>query len=386
MDVGVYLHVPFCEHVCPYCDFAVVAAPRLAEGSEDAYVDALLRELALRRGAFAGRTLASLYLGGGTPSLLRPESLARLVGAVRDAFPGAGDAPEITLELNPGNLERSRLAGFRAAGVNRVSVGAQSFDDVTLRRLGRAHPAEEVRATLAAVRAEDFPAVSVDLIFAVPGQTRDSLERDLDALLAFGPDHVSAYELTLEPGTPFGTAAGEGRLAKPDEATCTWMIERVAERLPEGGLQRYEISSYARPGQEAVHNARYWQRRPVLGLGMGAFSTDPPTAAHPHGVRRANPRALAPYLEGVAAGTVPEAEVLTPSVARGEAVFLALRTVRGLDAAGFAAEFGAPPRAFFAEAIEAHRRGGRLEEDPDGNLRLSPEGRLVCDGVFADFV
>jgi oxygen-independent coproporphyrinogen-3 oxidase len=383
-DVGVYVHVPFCERICPYCDFAVVAARRLAPEQEDAYVDTLLDELARRAPAFAGRPLASLYFGGGTPSLLRPESIGRLVRAVREAFPSRGPV-ETTLELNPGTTARERLAGFREAGIDRVSVGAQSFDDTRLRRLGRAHDAAEVRASLAACR-RVFPTLSLDLIFAAPGQGLAELEKDLEAALAFAPDHVSAYELTLEPGTPFAAAAARGRLAKPAEEVCVAMIERVEARLAAAGLARYEISSYARPGAQAVHNRRYWERRPVLGLGLGAFSTDPPSAEHPHGVRRANPRRLEAYREAVRAGLPPLAEPLSPEVARGEAVFLALRTLRGLDAARFAAEFGAPPRHFYAAQIRALCAGGLLEEDANGDLRLTARGRLLSDGVFGEFV
>ncbi|MGH0030040.1 MAG: radical SAM family heme chaperone HemW [Myxococcota bacterium] len=382
-DVGVYVHVPFCERVCPYCDFAVVGAPTLPRERQRGYVDTLLRELHRRRGDFAGRRLATLYLGGGTPSLLHPDEIARLVAAVRDAFPG--EPRETTLELNPGTTAREHLAGFRAAGVDRVSVGAQSFDDTRLRRLGRAHDAAEVRRSLAACR-EAFPRLSLDLIVAAPGQTREELARDLDAALEHAPDHVSAYELTLEPGTPFARAAAAGRLAKPAEEECVALLRQAEARLAGAGLARYEISSYARPGCEAVHNRRYWERRPVLGLGMGAVSTDPPTPDHPHGVRRHNPRVLERWQAAVEQGAPPPSEPLGPAVARGEAVFLSLRTVRGLDAARFAREFGAPPRHFFGRQIDALVAGGLLEEGPEGGLRLTDRGRLLSDGVFEEFV
>jgi len=195
--VGVYVHIPFCERVCPYCDFAVIAAPELPADQETRYVDALLHELASRSGVYqdptgSGRRLASVYLGGGTPSLLTPESLARIVDAIRAAFPSDGPV-EITLEVNPSTLECSRLPDFLALGVNRVSVGVQSFDDAVLKRLGRAHRVEEAHQTLAACRAAGFQAISLDLIFGAPGQRLTDLEADLDRLLEFGPDHVSGY-------------------------------------------------------------------------------------------------------------------------------------------------------------------------------------------------
>ena len=390
--VGVYLHVPFCERVCPYCDFAVVAARPLAPERERAYVDALLAELALRARDFAdpggaARPLASLYLGGGTPSLLAPASVARLIDAVRAAFPSAG-AVETTLEVNPSTTERARLPGFRDAGVNRLSIGVQSFDDDTLKRLGRAHRGEEARATLAAARAAGFATLSLDLIVAAPGQRLADLERDLDAALAFAPEHVSAYQLTIEPGTPFERAAARGKLALADEDEAVAMLERLVERLAADGLERYEISSFARPGHTARHNRRYWERQPVLGLGMGAWSSEPPAPAAPHGARRANPRSLAAYLEGIAAGA-PAAQVqerLDPATARGEAAFLALRTAGGLDAAAFAAEFGAAPRAFWPDAIAEAVAAGWLLESARGDLRLSAAGVLLSDSLFERFV
>ena len=384
-DVGVYLHVPFCERVCPYCDFAVVAARPLAEDAERAYVEALLAELERRRNDFGARPLASIYLGGGTPSLLRPPSVARLLDAVTSAFP-LGERIEITLEVNPSTVERERLPGFRAAGVNRLSVGVQSFDDLTLKRLGRAHRAAEARCTLEACRAAGFDDLSLDLIFAAPDQTLEGLGRDLDLAIAFGPEHVSAYELTLEPGTPFAAAAARGRLSRPSEESVVAMIECVEARLGEAGYARYEISSYARAGRRARHNSRYWERRPVLGLGVGAFSTDPPSAAAPHGTRRSNPRELPRYLEAVRVGAPPALEALSPEVARGEAVFLALRTAEGLDAARFETEFGAPPRHFFGPQIAALAEADLLSEGPTGDLRLTPRGRLLSDSVFEHFV
>ena len=383
-DLGVYLHVPFCERICPYCDFPVVAARALGREVEERYVSALRAELAVRRAAFAGLRLATIYLGGGTPSLLSPHSVRALIDAVRESF--AGEPAEVTLEVNPSTLERERLPAFRAAGVDRVSVGIQSFDDTTLRRLGRAHRAREGERTLAACRAAGFARISLDLIAAAPGQDLAGFERDLAAALAHAPEHVSVYELTLEPGTPFARAAERGRLAVADEETAARMLERAEERLTAEGYRRYEISSYARPGCEALHNQRYWERRPVLGLGMGAVSNDPPAAGAPHGTRRTNPRTLDAYL-GVAAGArCAEVETLTPQVSRGEAVFLALRTASGLDAARFAVEFGAPPREFFGAEIAALRAQGLLEEGDTGRLWLTPRGRMLSDSVFAHFV
>ena len=387
--VGVYVHVPFCERVCPYCDFAVVRAPRLSRAREDAYVDALLGELAQRREAFAGRPLATLYLGGGTPSRLQPESIERIAAAVRAAFPRADAELELTLELNPGTTERARLPGLRAAGVNRLSVGVQSFDDTTLKRLGRAHRARDCRAALEAARAARFENLSLDLILAAPGQRLADVERDLDAALGFEPQHVSVYALTIEPGTPFERAERRGQLALAEEEEVADMLVLAAERLGAAGLARYEISSFAEPGRESRHNRRYWDRRPVLGIGVGAWSSEPPSERAPHGARRANVRALDAYLARVAAGEPPAAEPaerLDARTARGEALFLGLRTASGLAPAGFTAEFGAPPRGFYGAEIEELVAAGLLDEARDGRLRLTPRGVLLSDSVFERFV
>jgi oxygen-independent coproporphyrinogen-3 oxidase len=386
--VGVYVHVPFCERVCPYCDFAVVGVRALAPDVEARYANALLRELALRRPAFAGRHLVSLYLGGGTPSLCRPESIDRIVRAVRAAFPGA-EPLEITLEVNPSTLERERLPAFRDAGVNRVSLGVQSFDDGVLKRLGRAHRADEARRSLRACRDAGFEALSLDLMFAAPGQTPAQLERDLAEALDFGPEHLSSYELGIEAGTPFATAAERGQLALPGEEAAVAMFGLVAERIEAAGYERYELSNYARPGFEAVHNRRYWQRLPVLGLGAGAFSSDPAGDKTPFGVRRSNLRAPDAYLARVEAGASAEAgpaEVLDAATARGEAMFLSLRTRRGVDASAFAAEFGSPPRGFFEAEIEGLVAQALVREGAGGDLRLTRRGRLLSDSVFAHFV
>lgn len=394
--VGVYLHLPFCDRVCPYCDFAVVAVRRLEPAVEARTVAGLLAELETRAPDFAGRSLATIYLGGGTPSLFSPASIRRLIEAVRAAFPDDPTRPggppgpvETTLELNPSSLERARLPGFREAGVDRLSIGVQSFDDLQLKRLGRAHRATLALETLVAARAAGFENLSVDLIFAGPGQTPADLERDLETLLEIAPDHVSTYELTWEPETPFGRALTAGRMEACDEDRAAAMIEQIEARLEAGGFERYEISSHARPGRRARHNARYWQRQAVLGLGMGAHSTEARSPQRPHGARRANPRSLEAWLSAVEQGRpAGEEETLSPASARGEAVFLALRQREGLAAARFEAEFGAPPRAFFEAEIERLVHCGWLLEDRGGcgDLRLSRTGRMVADSVAAEFV
>jgi oxygen-independent coproporphyrinogen-3 oxidase len=390
--VGIYLHLPFCERICPYCDFAVVAAPTLGPEVEARYVEALRMELAARRSDFGDRTLASIYFGGGTPSLFQPESIRELLEAIRRAFAPSetGEEIETTLELNPSTVEQARLAGFRRAGINRLSVGVQSFDDVQLKRLGRAHRAAVARETLAAARAAGFDNLSIDLIFAGPSQTGFDLERDLDELLRWEPEHISTYELTFEPETPFGRALASGKMRACDEERAAEMIQQIESRLETAGFERYEISNYARSGNRAIHNARYWQRQAVLGLGMGAHSTEARSPDHPHGARRANPRSLDAWLAKVEASPdqAGEEETLSVATARGEAVFLALRQREGLSARVFEAEFAGPPRDFFEAAIDAAISCGWLEEGEPaaGDLRLTRAGRLMADSVAAGFV
>jgi oxygen-independent coproporphyrinogen-3 oxidase len=394
--VGVYVHVPFCSRICPYCDFAVVPAPELLRGAnaefrlrETRYVDAILRELERRAPTFAGRTLATIYFGGGTPALFGADSLARIRAAIVSRFEPAGIAIETTLEVNPSTVERDRLPAFRhQAGIDRLSIGVQSFDDHLLKALGRAHRAEECHLTLAAARAAGFDNISLDLLFAALHQTAESLQGDLDTALAFGPEHISTYELVHEPRTPFGRAVAAGRLATCPEDTAADMLERIETVLVRAGFERYELTNFAQPGRASRHNQRYWARLPVLALGVGAHSTDPPTPTRPHGARLANPRALNDWLGRVERGqdAFESEEILDARAARSEACFLSLRRSAGLCAAEFAAEFSAPPRHFFAAGIDRLLARGLLVEAATGDLALTASGRMLADDALSEFV
>jgi oxygen-independent coproporphyrinogen-3 oxidase len=397
--VGLYIHIPFCERICPYCDFAVVAARTLAPAVEDRYVAALRKEIEARSPDFTNRTLATVYFGGGTPSLLQPESLARLLEAARTAFPApqpSGEDIEITLETNPSTLERDRLPAFRGLGINRLSLGIQSFDDQTLKKLGRAHKASEARKTIEAARAAGFENLSLDLILACPGQSVAAFKSDLEAALEYTPEHLSVYELTIETGTPFALANERGQLDRPGDDLAAEMLELLAERCAAAGLTRYEISNYARPGFQSAHNSRYWARRPVLGVGMGAWSTEPKSSEFPFGGRRMNPRKLGPYLGGIEGEVLAgpkdnhpsaiEFDRLSEPEARGEAMFLGLRRAVGLSAADFETEFGSPPRNFYSEQIDRLMAEGLIAENPSGDLRLTERGMLLSDTVYANFV
>ena len=381
-DLGVYIHIPFCERVCPYCDFAVTGVGTLALERETGYVDLLLAELDARLddpdgAALEGRPLATVYLGGGTPSLLRPESVARLLRALEARFSPAD--PEVTLELNPGVLEAGRARGFREAGVSRLSVGVQSLVDRTLKRLGRAQRAEETLRGLEACLAAGFGSVSADLIYGAPEQTEDELLDDVERLVGLGVPHVSAYALTLEPGTPFARARERGELRLPDEDTAFRMGRRLRAGLRRAGYRQYEISSFALPGHRSRHNMRYWQCRDVLGLGVSA-------AGLLGGRRERNTRDPRAWAAAVSAGRSPLEERLEvgPDEARADFLGLGFRQLR-VSRAEFRRRFGAAPEACFGPELAELRDLG-LIADAGGWLELTERGLAFADEVFLRFV
>jgi oxygen-independent coproporphyrinogen-3 oxidase len=305
---------------------------------------------------------------------LRPGSIARLLEAFEGALRFAD--PEITVELNPGQLEVARVPDLRAAGVTRLSIGVQAFDDTVLRRLGRAQSGALALSGLEACLAAGFASLSIDLIYGAPGQSLDTLLADVETAIELGVPHVSAYALTLEPGTPFALAAERGKLDLPDEDTGLAMSRLLRARLCAAGIAQYEISSYARAGHRSRHNQRYWQRRDVLGLG--------PSAASLVGARRTrNARELGPWRDALASGRTPivETELLSESDARREALFLGLRRLDGVRRSDFARRFGAAPEAFFAAELAA-LRDRDLIHDQAGAIRLSERGILFADEVF----
>jgi oxygen-independent coproporphyrinogen-3 oxidase len=378
---ALYLHVPWCRHVCPYCDFNVYAASR---PPEEEYTAALIAELAAHAAGppWEGRPAGSVYLGGGTPSLFGPEAIDALLGAVARTV-GIVAGAEVTLEANPGTLSRDALAGLRAAGVNRLSLGTQSFDARHLRTLGRDHVPADTPAAVDAARAAGFDNLSLDLIFAVPGQGLADWEADLAAATALGPEHVSTYALTWEEGTPFHAWRARGRLAPVGDDEEAAMAAVAAVRLEAAGLARYEISSFARPGRESRHNTAYWSGADYLGLGAGAHSF----ARTPHPGRRwTNERTPARYQERIRTERHARAaeELLTEAQARGEFCFTGLRRLAGIDVAAFERRFGTAVTTAFPHVASLLDDG--LLELASGRLRLTPRGLLFADTVAATFV
>jgi len=377
--LGVYVHFPFCSKRCPYCDFAVAVRPSIPH---DDYAEAVVAELRARAPQFAELPLVSIYFGGGTPGLWRPDALARVADEIRRRFSGA--AREITIEANPGDFDLGQLEALRVAGVNRVSFGVQAFQDGLLRRIGRTHDAAAIGAAFEAARRAGFDNLCADLMFGLPGQTMEEWAASLAALLALAPDHITAYALTVEANTRFGALDRAGRLARPDDEVVAAMYSLGHETLTGGGYEHYEISSYARPGRRAVHNSLYWTLDAYLGLGVGAASFRPLTSGE--GIRSTNPRSLRTYLDEVRATqqTVASAEVerRSPAQIEDEALWLGLRVSDGVDRRAHARRFGLDPLALPERraAAEGCVAAGWLEVTPK-SIRLRPAGFLFADEV-----
>lgn len=376
-----YVHVPFCRLVCAYCDFVTVGG---RQSLIPRYVDALVTELE-RRPVRGG--LDTISFGGGTPSLLPPAAVARVVDSAKDRW---GRSPvEVSLEANPSAREAPDWAGLRAAGVNRISLGIQSLDDRDLAVLARGHTAGEARDALRAARAAGFDNLGLDLIYAVPGQTLRRWRRGLEAALALEPEHLSLYALQLAlapdewaaPPRP-GALRWRQRLAgRQDEALAADQYRLAEDLLGPAGYRHYELSSWARPGFESRHNAAYWSRRPYAGIGAGAHSYDG-TA-----VRSWNVRDLDRYLALVEAGASPTggSETLDGPTRAFEAIALGLRRVEGISRTAYRDEFGVDPVDEHARAVERAVADGLLEVS-EAAMRLSPSGRLLANEVLVSFV
>lgn len=380
MSFSLYVHIPYCQAKCPYCDFNSYAA---ATWPEDAYARALIAELRARSAEppFAGAAVGTIFFGGGTPSLFQPATIGALLDAIAATCALAEDL-EVTLEANPGTVERERLAGFRAAGVTRLSFGIQSFQPDLLTTLGRVHDADDARAAIRAARAAGFDDLNLDLIFAVPGGTRAAWEADVAEAVRWAPEHVSAYNLTYEPGTPFHTLRSRGALQPLDDEDELWMYQHARSVLAGAGYEQYEISNFARPGHAARHNQSYWRGVDYLGLGAGAHSY----ASTPDWGRRwSNERIPERYVAAVERGDPTSSrERLSFENAAAEFLFLGLRERRGIDPAAFAARFGSPLDAVHPE-VATFRADGFLVER-DGRLALSERGLLVADAIFTAFL
>jgi oxygen-independent coproporphyrinogen-3 oxidase len=364
--LALYIHWPFCVSKCPYCDFNSHVRESIDQA---AWRDALLADMAWEAAAFPRGPLTSIFFGGGTPSLMAPATVAASIGAAEHHWGFAPDV-EITLEANPSSVEAARFADLAAAGVNRVSLGLQSLDDSALRFLGRAHDAAEGLAALATAQ-KAFRRVSFDLIYALPGQSAEAWARELERALGFGTEHLSLYQLTIEPGTRFAALAAKGALVPrdPDEAASLYELTRT---LTEGaGLPAYEISNHARPGAESRHNLAYWRYQNYLGIGPGAHGRRGGVATLRH-------RKPENWLSALARGGhgIQEETPITPGEAASEALLMGLRLHEG-------AALDMVEAAVDRQAVKRLAGQGLLAER-DGRLRLLPAGMLVLDAILAE--
>lgn len=371
MAAGIYLHIPFCKSRCSYCDFAtdVFRSNEIV----DRYVDALCNDIA----AFAVTdTIDTVYFGGGTPSLLNPGQLEKVLGTVRSRFSMLPD-PEVTMEMNPATVTPETLSAYKSLGINRASFGVQTFDDTELKRLARGHNADDARKTFRLLRGAGFENISFDLIAGLPRQTIADWEQNLDEAIAMQPEHLSLYLLEIHESTPLAEQIRSERQPLPDDELAAEMYELMIEKLAAAGYGQYEISNFSKPGFESRHNSKYWRLDPVYGYGVSAHSFD----GHQ---RYSNERDTARYVERIESfGT---AEVNRETIdATSEFVFLGLRLTDGIEMREYFDRFGVDLRARYEEEIENLAEAG-LVELSNRSLRLTRKGMLFSNEVFSVFV
>ena len=420
---GIYIHIPFCRSRCIYCDFFSTTLP---PSWHQPYVEALERELDLRASELAALVASSpltLYLGGGTPSLLSPSLLSRLLSSVCERTASVAQAPsasqssvsqrpvcrhvmpasppfsEITIEANPDDVTPEWVCALRTTPVNRISMGVQSLNDDILRALRRRHTAQQARRAVRLLQDAGYTNLSLDLIYGLPGQTLAMFEHDVQELLALGIPHLSAYALQFEPGTPLTRLRDQGTLREADEELSLACYQHLIDLTASAGLEHYEISNFARPGFRSRHNSSYWTDSPYLGLGAGAHSYSPSSCASPSRrvpsplsscVRSFNCENIQEYIRAIREGRLPSsAEHLTPTDRYNERIMLRLRTCEGLSLTALAQDFGEERLAYCRRMAAPHLRRGTLalEQTKTGEtLRLTRQGLFVSDDIISDLM
>lgn len=368
---GLYIHVPFCRRKCLYCDFC--SYPDHSEATVGHYADRVCRELADRAAALAGKEIDTVYFGGGTPTLLSPAHFARLLDTVRAHYALAPDV-EITTECNPATVDAHALSELRRLGINRLSIGMQSANDAELRALGRIHTAAQAADTVRAARAAGFDNLSLDIMYGIPTQTRDSFARTLDTVLALSPEHISAYSLILEEGTPFWRM--QDALPLPDEDAVCDMTAHALSVLRRAGYERYEISNFARDGRRSRHNVHYWNLDDYLGVGVAAHSLL-------GRVREQNRPDLAAYLAGE--HITEREELLDGKTLCDEYVMLRMRLADGVDKREFCTRFGADFDALYGAQVQKFARMGLLFDTPE-RVAFTDQGFMVSNAVLSDML
>ena len=374
-----YLHIPFCQHKCPYCAF--VSSPG-SKSEISSYVNLLLDELQFAAHEFTSCPIDSVYFGGGTPSLLAPSQISLVLEKIGQHF-NLIQNPEITLEANPGTVNRKQLADLYSAGVNRLSFGVQSFNDRMLKVLGRIHSADQARDAFSYARSAGFSNIGIDLIHALPEQTLEMWRNDLQEALFSGPEHLSVYGLTIEEGTPFAVRFNNEKNL-PDNDLASDMFEMADELLTSAGYDHYEIANYALPDLRSRHNSGYWRRDGYLGLGLGAHSF---IHQGEFGVRFGNPCDPKQYAASIRSGQIPRCNTITLSreEAISEFMFLGLRMAQGVSFADFESRFGNSLQAMFLPALQKLSRAGLIIQEQEG-IRLTRKGMLLSNQVFSMFL
>ena len=373
---GIYVHIPFCASRCSYCDF--FSTLRLEE-SGLRYVEALIAEARLRHGELHGEQVKTLYLGGGTPSQLPLSLISRLVIGLREIF-SLDTVEEFTVEANPDDVTREWCEGMVSLGVNRVSMGVQSFEDSILRLIGRRHTAQQAMEAVGRLRTAGISNVSIDLIFGLPGQTLASWTESVQQAIALKPHHISAYGLTYEEGTRLWHQRERGEVIEVPEEQCLEMYRILVNLLEDAGYEHYEISNFALPGYHSRHNSSYWNDTPYLGLGAAAHSYDGQ-------VRRNNPSNLNAYIDKVLNGEVAfQEEEMTRWERYDERVMLGLRTSQGVDLNKLRIDFGDKAWRHFTREAARHVASGNLFKTEDGRYVLTRDGIMLSDSIIRDLM
>lgn len=372
---GIYIHIPFCKQRCLYCAFYSTTLHSM----HSSYTAALCRELELRREYAKGAPVETIYIGGGTPSLLSEELLTNIMTNIRSNYSLAPN-PEITIECNPDDLTPAYTAMLARQGFNRISMGVQSFSDEQLQKLGRRHTADGARQAVSNARAAGFRNISIDLMFALPGSTPEQWQADLHSALELRPEHLSAYNLTYEEGTPLYRAMQKGVIKELSEEENILQFNMLIEQMKEAGYRHYEISNFALPGHESRHNSSYWHDVPYIGCGAGAHSYD--------GTSRGwNIADVALYIKGINNGTpVFEVEQLSIEERYNDTVLTRLRTADGLPTEWVREKFGNALYNFMMRAARKEIACGNLQERTNGNLALTQKGIFVSDAVIREFI
>ena len=377
---GLYIHIPFCRSRCIYCDFYSTTLPQAWQGP---YVEALGREMEIRANEEAGKLgrIGTVYIGGGTPSLLTGEALERLFALVARHY-RLEDGAEVTLEANPDDVTGEWVDSLKGTPVNRISMGVQSLDDNILRTLRRRHTAEQARRAVALLQEAGYTNLSLDLIYGLPGQGLAQFERDVREVLGMGVTHLSAYALQFEPGTALSAMRQRGELSEADEELSLACYERLMDLTAEAGMEHYEISNFALPGRRSRHNSSYWTEAPYVGLGAGAHSYDP--TGH---VRSFNCEDIRQYIEAVGHGRRPStSEVLDETTRYNERVMLRLRTCEGLSLDELERDFGLDRRRYCERMAEPHILRGRVQKKAGEALCLTRSGLFVSDDIISDLL